>query len=80
MERKDVSEKTGVKPDKAPYLALNQRLALAGFGGFLHLPFFGHDRYVQQAERQNHHHEYECHAPNIVARRLIAKITVVLTR
>jgi len=40
-------------------------LALARLGGFLHLPFFGHNRDVQQAERQNHHHEYECHGLNV---------------
>ena len=45
----------------------------------MHLPFFGYDRHVEQAERQNHHHEYECHASNIVAGGGLAKITVVLT-
>ena len=40
-------------------------LALARLGGFLHLAFFGHHRDVQQAERQNHHHEYECHGLNV---------------
>ena len=52
-------------------------LALAGFGGFLHLPFFGYDRDIEQAERQNHHHENECHEPNIMAQTFAAKITVV---
>jgi len=42
-----------------------ERLALARLGGFLHLPFFGHDCDVQQPERQNHHHEYECHGLNV---------------
>lgn len=45
----------------------------------MHLPFFGHDRHVEQAERQNHHHEYECHVVTIVADTGLAKITVVLT-
>jgi hypothetical protein len=52
-------------------------LALAGFGGFLHLPLFGYDCHIEQAERQNHHHENECHEPNIMARTFAAKITVV---
>jgi hypothetical protein len=52
-------------------------LALAGFGGFLHLPLFGYDCHIEQAERQNYHHENECHEPNIMARTFAAKITVV---
>ena len=31
-------------------------LTLAGSGNFLHLPFLGYDRQVQQGERQNDHH------------------------
>ena len=55
-------------------------LTLAGLGGFLHVPFFGYDCHVKQSERQNHHHENECHATNIVARARLAKITPVPDR
>ena len=54
-----------------------RRLAFARFGGFLHLPFFGYDCDVQQAERQNHHHQYQCHGVNLTVSFRVAKITVV---
>jgi hypothetical protein len=50
---------------------------LAGFGGFLHLPLFSYDCHIEQAERQDHHHENQCHGFTIVARIDSAKITVV---
>ena len=55
-------------------------LTLAGFGGFLHLPLFGYHCHIEQAERQDHHHENECHGFTIVAQTLPAKITVVLAQ
>jgi len=52
-------------------------LALARFGSGLHLPLFGDDSHIEQPERQNHHHENECHEVTIVALSSGAKITVV---
>ena len=52
-------------------------LALARLGGFLHLPLFRHDCDVEQAERQNHHHEDDRHVSNVTASIHIAKITEV---
>jgi hypothetical protein len=54
-----------------------ESLALARFGGFLHLPFFGYDGDVQQAKRQNHHHENECHGEKVMGTERLAKITPV---
>jgi hypothetical protein len=73
MYRGKFRDKAQIRTSLAP----ENNLALAGLGGFLHLPFFGHDRHVQQAERQNHHQEYECHGLNLIPWFRLAKVTVV---
>lgn len=73
MYRGKFQDKAQIRTSLAP----ENNLALAGLGGFLHLPFFGHDRRVQQAERQNHHQEYECHGLNLIPWFRLAKVTVV---
>ncbi len=62
--------------DAGPSAAGN-RLALAGLGGFLHLPLFGYDCHVEQAECQDHHHKNECHEPNLTTQKDLHKITAV---
>lgn len=81
MWRKNESLKVtlGEEEQRRDYNQRGRRspLALAGFGGGLHLPLFGDDCHVKQSERQYHHHENECHELTIVALCRSAKITVV---
>ena len=65
---------------RTPLLSVGGPSNAAGFGGFLHLPLFGHNRDVQQAERQTHHHEYECHGLNVIPWFRLAKVTPVPAR
>ena len=57
--------------------ATARALALARFGGFLHLPLFGDHRHIEQTECQNHHQQNECHGSNLFAPVHPCKITAV---
>jgi hypothetical protein len=75
-EKEDIRKISAVARSSSPDRR-DSFLTLAGLGGFLHLPLFGYDCHIEQAERQDHHHENECHGFTIVAQTHSAKITVV---